>query len=380
MDFAWSAAQSALYKKFSEFAQKELGHDLAERDRQQVFDQAGWLRCGEMGLTGMCAPSQFGGGGYDALDMVAALEGLGYGSKDNGLNFSIGAHLWGTVTPLSLFGDPQQKDNYLPRLCSGEWAGALAATEAEAGSDIYSMKSKAVKLADGYSLSGEKIMITNAPIAQVFIVIARLEGAEPNKDLCAFLVEKGAPGLQVSPSVEKMGLRTAQMGSLVLNDCHIPFENLLGAEGNGTVLFAQAMEWERGLILAPALGTMQRQLEVCKARVRNRRQFGQPIGQFQRVADKIVDMYLHLESSRAFIRKFAWLKSNKRTAQMEASAAKLHTSEAWIAVSQAALQIHGGMGYLTENEIEHDLRDALGSRIYSGTSEIQRQIISHWLA
>lgn len=379
MDFAWSAAQSALNKKIAEFAQNELGHDLAARDRGQIFDGDGWLRCGEIGLTGLCAPSQYGGAGGDALDMLAALEGLGYGSRDNGLNFSIGAHLWGCVTPLNLFGNVKQKEYYLPHLCSGKWIGALAATELDAGSDIYNIKTSAVLSNDGYVLNGHKVMITNAPRAQVFIVLARLEGKPQNQDLCAFLIEKDSPGLQVGPSVEKMGLRTAMMGEITLQNCLVPSENLLGEAGNGMVIFLQAMEWERGLILAPALGTMQRQLETCQVRVRERKQFGQAIGQFQRVADRIVEMHMLLESSRSFIRKFAWLKSKKRTAQLEASMAKLHTSEAWIQVSQAALQIHGGMGYLSENEIERDLRDALGSRIYSGTSEIQRDIIARWL-
>ena len=176
-----------------------------------------------------------------------------------------------------------------------------------------------------------------------------------------------------------MGLRTAPMGEVRLDDCAVPEDARLGAEGGGLALFSHAMEWERGLILAPALGTMQRLLERSRARARERRQFDKPIGHFQLVSTKLVDMQLGLEAARLLLYKVAWLKSQGRSALMEAALAKLAVSEAWVRACQDALQLHGGEGYLSETGIERELRDALASRIYSGTSEIQRQVVAHWM-
>jgi hypothetical protein len=176
-----------------------------------------------------------------------------------------------------------------------------------------------------------------------------------------------------------MGLRTAPMGELTLVDCEVPAENRLGAEGAGLALFNHAMEWERGFILASAVGAMQRTLERCRRHVRRRRQFGKPLGAFQLVATKLVDMHLRLEAARLLLYKVAWLKSLERSAVMEAAAAKLYISEAWVRCCEDAIQLHGGYGYLTGGEVERELRDALASRLYSGTSEIQRLVIAQWL-
>jgi len=176
-----------------------------------------------------------------------------------------------------------------------------------------------------------------------------------------------------------MGLRTAAMGDVRLDECVVPLENRLGPEGGGLALFSHAMEWERGLILAPALGAMQRLLELSRQRARERRQFDQPIGHFQLVSTKLVDMQLRLESARLLLYKVAWLKARERPAIMEAALAKLAVSESWVQSCEDALQLHGGQGYLSESGIERELRDALASRIYSGTSEIQRQVVAHWM-
>jgi hypothetical protein len=176
-----------------------------------------------------------------------------------------------------------------------------------------------------------------------------------------------------------MGLRTATMGELRLDACAVPAENRLGKEGAGLAVFGRAMEWERGFILASAVGAMQRQLEQCREQARSRRQFGQPIGSFQHVSGKLVDMHLRLETARMLLYKVAWLKSVERSTLLESAVAKLYISESWVQSSQDALQIHGGRGYLTETEVERDLRDALASRIYSGTSELQRRIIAQWM-
>jgi alkylation response protein AidB-like acyl-CoA dehydrogenase len=284
--------------------------------------------------------------------------------------------MWSCVAPIVTFGTDAQKERYLRGLCSGRLIGGNAISEADAGSDAYSLKTTAVRRGDTYVLNGEKIYITNAPVADVLVVFANLEPAKKAFGITAFLVERDSPGLAVSGPKSKMGLRTTQMGSLTLSDCEVPAERRLGKEGTGVAIFTHAMEWERAFILASALGSMQRQLEDCVRYAKSRRQFDKPIGKFQLVASKLVDMRTRLETSRSLLYKVAWLKDQGKSVLLEAAMAKLHVSESWIQNCMDAMQIHGGRGYLTEYEVERDLRDALGSRIYSGTSEIQRSIIA----
>jgi alkylation response protein AidB-like acyl-CoA dehydrogenase len=379
MDFSLTAKQLELRDAIVKMAQAELGRDLLERDRAGRFDAAGWKRCAQAGLQGLTLPREYGGQGADALTAAAALEGFGYGSRDNGLNFALGAQLFGCAMPLAAFGSDEQKKRLLPGLCSGERIAALAMTEPDAGSDAYSLRASAARRGKGYVLNGRKIYVTNAPIADLVVVLATVDAQKKAHGVTAFVVEKGARGLTLTPPVEKMGLRTAQMGEVLLEDCALGEESRIGREGSGLAFFQHAMEWERGLILAPALGAMQRTLEACRARARERRQFGKPIGAFQLVATRLVDMQLRLESARLLLYKAAALKAQGKPVTMEAAMAKLAASEAWVRSAEDAIQIHGGHGYLAENGIERELRDALASRLYSGTSEIQREVIAHWM-
>ena len=228
-------------------------------------------------------------------------------------------------------------------------------------------------------LNGSKMFITNAPIADLFLVLATIDAGKGAFGLTAFLLEKGTPGLHAGENLEKMGLRTTPMGELFLEDCTVPAANRLGAEGNGMAIFRETMEWERSFILAPAVGAMQRVLEQCVRYVQQRRQFGQAIGKFQAIAHKVVEMRLRLETARLLLYKVAWLKQQNAPALEEAAMAKLYISEAWVQKCQDALQVHGGYGYLTEIELERELRDAIGSQFYSGTAEIQRQTIARFM-
>ena len=379
MNFSLTPAQVQLKESMARFAQAELSTDLQRRDRDQLFNRAGWQRCAEMGIQGLLTPQAYGGKGADPVTAVAALEGFGYGCLDNGLCFAVNAHLWGCSHPLLAFGTPAQKEKFLPGLCNGRWIGALAMSEPEAGSDAYSLRTSAERRGERYVLNGRKIFVTNGPLADVMVVLATLDPVKGAHGVTAFLVEKGTPGLECSAAVDKMGLRTAQMGELRLENCEVPAESRLGDEGAGLALFNHAMEWERGFILASAVGSMQRQLEQCRRHARTRRQFGKAIGAFQLVASKLVDMQMRLETSRMLLYRVAWLKSIDRRAIVEAAMAKLHISEAWVQTAEDALQIHGGYGYLTDTGVERDLRDAIASRLYSGTSEIQRQVIAQWM-
>ena len=379
MEFSLTSEQIGRQRRIREWAERSLNDDLEARDRARTFNRDGWRASAQLGLVGLVAPSRYGGAELDPVSTMSALEALGRGSRDNGFNFALNAHLWGCVNPLAAFGTEEQKLAYLPRLTSGEWIGALAATEREAGSDVFSLQTRATKRDDAYVLAGHKMLITNAPVADVLLVLATLDPGRVAFGLTAFLVERGTPGLRVSERVDKMGLSTAQMGEVVLDGCAVPARNRLGPEGGGLAIFNHIMEWERGFIMASAVGAMERQLEACLAYARERRQFDRPIGQFQAVAHRLVDMRVRWEASRLLLYRFAWLKREPRAALAEAAMTKLSVSEAWVRSCEDAMRIYGGYGYVTEIGVERDLRDALGSLYYSGTAEMQRQVVARWM-
>ena len=379
MEFSLSAEQRELKEAAADFARAKLNQDLAKREEAGEFPAEAWRACARFGIQGLPVPAELGGGGSDVLTTVLVMEALGYGCRDNGLIFSLNAQMWSIELPLVKFGTPAQQQAYLPGLVSGEVIGVHAMTEAESGSDAFAMRTQAERVGDGYRLNGTKLYITNAPVADVVLVFAGHPGRPKMAGLSAFLVDKGTPGFSVSRGMEKMGLRTSPMGEVVLADCLVPAEKRLGPEGAGMAIFNSSMGWERSCILASALGAMQRQLETCVAYARARKQFGQAIGKFQGVAGKVADMYLRLEAARLLVYQAAWLAGQGKPAVAEAAAAKLFTSEAWVKSSLDAIQIHGAYGYMKEAGIERDLRDAVAGTIYSGTSEIQRVILSRML-
>jgi alkylation response protein AidB-like acyl-CoA dehydrogenase len=324
-------------------------------------------------------PAELGGAGADVITTALVMEALGYGCHDNGLLFSLNAQMWSVELPLVLFGTPAQQQAYLPQMVSGEIIGAHGMTEAGSGSDALHMRARAERRDDHYVLQGTKQYITNAPVADVLLVYAVDPSRPALSGISAFLVDAATPGLSVSSSFEKMGLRTSPMGEITLNECVVPVGNRLGPEGAGMSIFNSSMEWERSCLFASTVGAMRRQLEACVEYARSREQFGQPIGKFQGVSDKIADMYVRLEAARSLIYQVAWLKQQGKSGPAEAAAAKLFTSEAWVRSSQDAIQIHGAWGYLKDAGIERDLRDAIAGTIYSGTSEIQRVVIGRML-
>ena len=379
MEFSLSAEQRELKEAAAAFARAKLNQDLAKREEAGEFPAEAWRACAEFGIQGLPVPAELGGGGSDILTTVLVMEALGYGCHDNGLIFSLNAQMWSIELPLVKFGTPAQQQAYLPGLVSGDLIGVHAMTEPESGSDAFSMRTRAERVGDHYRLSGTKLYITNAPVADVVLVFASHPGRPRMAGISAFLVDKGTPGFTVSRSLEKMGLRTSPMGEVVLDDCLVPAESRLGPEGAGMAIFNSSMAYERSCILASALGAMQRQLETCVGHARARKQFGQAIGKFQGVSDKVADMYLRLEAARLLVYRAAWLTQQGKPALIEAAAAKLFTSEAWVQSSLDAIQIHGAYGYMKEAGIERDLRDAVAGTIYSGTSEIQRVVVSRML-
>jgi hypothetical protein len=252
-------------------------------------------------------------------------------------------------------------------------------SEPGSGSDAYGMRTTAVKKDGHYVLNGSKTFVSNGPVADVIVAFAVTDKSKGAAGISAFLVEKSFKGFSVSRKIEKMGLRTSPMAELFFDNCEVPEANLLGREGAGSSLFTHSMTWERGCILSSALGAMQRVLETSIRYARERKQFGQSIGKFQQVAGKIVDMKLRLETARMMAYHGAYQRASGRTAVMEAALAKLHISDCWVKNCEDAIQIHGGYGYMTDYEIERELRDAMGSRIYSGTNEIQRNLVASLL-
>lgn len=379
MNFEFTEEQLEFKKSAIRFAQKELNDEMIKRDRDGVFSRELWRKCADFGLQGSAFPERYGGNDADILSTMLLMEGLGYGCKDSGLIFSINGQMWTVQMPILRFGSDAQKNKYLPKLCSGEWIGAHGMTEPGSGSDAFSLTTSAKLDGDYYILNGTKTFSSNAPVADVFIVFATVNKRKGFMGVTGFIVEKGFSGFSVGKSIEKMGLRTAPMAELILEDCRVPVSNRLGREGNGAAIFDDAIEWERSCILASLIGGMERQLETCIKYAKERRQFNTPIGKFQSVANKIVDMKVRLETARLILYKVAWMKKAHGKATMDAAIAKLYLSESWIRSCLDAIQIHGGYGYTTEFELERDLRDSLASTLYSGTSEIQRNIIARYL-
>ncbi|MCA1682467.1 MAG: acyl-CoA dehydrogenase family protein [Actinobacteria bacterium] len=372
--------QQALRQSIVEFARGELNHDLGRRDHDAEFSRDTWVKCARFGLQGLPVPAEYGGLGASATTTAAALEGLGYGCADNGLIFSLNAQMWACEHPLVRFGSEEQKQRYLPRLCDGTLIAAHGMSEPGSGSDAFSLKTAATRTEDGgWVLNGSKTFVTNGPESELFVVFASTNRKLGFAGLSAFLLERDLSGFDVGPPFSKMGLRTSHLGELFFTDCHVPAEALLGEEGAGMAIFNSSMRWERSLILASAVGTMRRQLERCLGYAREREQFGQPIGGFQAVSHRLADMRLRLETSHLMLCRVAALLDDGGATDLDAALTKLHLSESLVQSSLAALQIHGGYGYMTETGLEREVRDALGSQIYSGTSEMQRNVIARHL-
>jgi alkylation response protein AidB-like acyl-CoA dehydrogenase len=379
LDFAWSDEQNAFRREVIRFAKEELNERLIERDENSEFSWDAWKKCAKFGIQGLPIPAAYGGGDADCLTTLCALEALGYGCRDNGLLFALNAHMWSSEIPLLTFGTEAQKKKYLPKLVNGEWIGIHAMTEPMSGSDAYSLRTRAEKNGNCYVINGSKTFISNAQVAEMVIVFANLDPSRGPAGISAFIVDKGTPGFTISRKLHKMGLRTAPMAELAFVDCEIPAENLLGKEFDGQVIFTASMEWERICILASHLGMMQRLLETSVKYAKERHQFGKPIGEFPAVSDKIADMDIRLEAARLLLYKAAWLKSKGKHPLREAAIAKAFVGEACVQSCLEAIQIHGGYGYMTEYQIERELRDAISGKIYSGTTEIQKNIIARFL-
>lgn len=380
MDFVLDENQKLLAKKIVEFARRELNDGVEQRDRDHAFSRELWSKCGTMGLQGLPVDEDLGGVGLDPVSTVVALEAFGYGCRDGGLVFSVCAHLLACVVPIWKHGSDEQKKRLLPKLCSGELIAVNAMTEPDSGSDAFAMSTTAHPDGGDYVLNGNKTFASNGPVADLAVVYA---ATDPDKGyhggVTGFVVEREAHGYQVGQTFNKMGLRTAPLSELVFDEVRVPADAMLGGVGAGGTIFGQSMEWERICLVAAHVGSMQRLLETVVEYARTRRAFGKPIGKFQAVAHRIADMKVRLEAARLLTYKAASRLGTARDIGMDASITKLFVSESLVASALDAIRVLGGYGYMEEYEVERAMRDAVGGLLYSGTSDIQRNIIASWL-
>ncbi len=380
MDFSLTDEQRQLCETLTELG-SDLNEDLVARDHAASFSHQAWRTCGEVGVQGLPIPGEYGGAGADVVSTAVALESFGAACRDEGLTFSICAHMQSCAIPVWEYGTEEQKQRFLPGLVNGELIGGNATTEPDSGSDAFAMKTTAVADGDDYVLNGSKTFVTNGPVADVILVYA-LTNPEYRQfgGVSAFLVEKGTPGLELGSHMEKIGLRTSPWCELALQDCRLSAANRLGHEGSGAAMFASSMDWERLLVSMTYVGRMQDTLERSIEYARTRRAFGQPIGKHQAVAGKIVEMKADLEASRLLLYRAAWEKqTGGRGTQLAISLGKWFATEHRLRSALHAIQIHGGYGCASELGIERELRNAVPGSIASGTSEIQKMVIARHL-
>ena len=375
MDFARTSAQQELYERVLRFA-RQLNDDVIARDREHRFPLKEWRMCGEFGVLGLCVPEEYGGMGLDHLSTALALEALGRGCQDMGLVFAIAAHQLAVARPIVDGGSEELKRRVLPRMCSGEWVGSNAITEAEAGSDAFALKTRAEQTGDTYRLTGTKSYASNGPVAEIFLVYANSKPENGYLGIDAFVVQRGAPGLTVGQTIDKMGLHTCQTSSVYMDGVEVTAADRVGAPGGGAALFTDSMMWERGCLFAGYVGAMERQLDEVARYAAERKQNRKPIGRNQAVAHKVANMKMRLESARLLLYRACWLRDQGQDATLEIGMSKLAVSEAAIQSGLDAVQIFGAVGYSSELGIERMVRDAVPSAIFSGTSEIQRNLIA----
>lgn len=377
MHFDWTDEQLALKKAVSDFARAELARREDGLSPDTLWRE-GWDKCANFGILGLYFPQAYGGQEAGGLGTALAMETLGTVCPDAGLMFALSAQMWSVQMPIWRFGTEEQKNRYLSRLIQGSLIGAHGMTEPESGSDAFSLHAKATRDGDSYLLSGSKTFVTSAPDADLFVIFARLENRPGIFGLTAFLVERSW-GIRVGSPIHKMGLNGAPMAEVYLDDCRVPKENRLGGEGQGSRIFNDSMEWERTYILAWQIGVMERQIAEAVQYARERKLNAKPISSFQAVSHRIAEMRIRLEAARLLLYRAAWLKSEARPSSLESAIAKIYAAEAAVASALDAIQLRGGYGYATDTGVERTLRDAVGGRIYSGTSEVLRNIIAHEL-
>jgi len=382
MNFEETDEQKQIRKEVIAFCRAELNEGIDERDHRGEFPRDLFEKIGqELKLQGAAVDPAMGGRGLDPLTTIVALEAFGYACEDSGLIFAVCAHLLATTMPFSRFATDEQKQKYLPGLCDGSQVGINGMTEPGAGSDIGGLETSAVRDGDDYIINGTKTLVTNGPAGDVGTVFAVTDPeAGLQSRMTPFIVSLDSEGVTRGEDFDLLGNRTTSVGELHFENVRVSADDILGGrEGTGMAIFSHAMNWERIGLFAAHVGTMQRLTEIAIKRARTRKQFGQPIGKFEGISHTIADMKARLEASRLLVYRAASKLDRARDVALDASIAKLFVSEAYAQTAQDVLRIHGGAGYLNKTGLARPLRDAIGSTLYSGTSEIQKNIIAGWL-
>jgi len=377
MEFGLGETADAIRETTARFAADKIAPLAARIDADNTFPRELWPQMGALGLHGITVEEAFGGLGLGYLEHVVAMEEISRASASVGLSY--GAHSNLCVNQIRRWGSEAQKRRLLPALISGEHLGALAMSEAGAGSDVMSMQLRARRKGDGYVLNGTKFWITNGPAADVLVVYARTGEGDGDRALGAFVIEKDFPGFRAAQKLDKMGMRGSDTGELVFEDCEVPEENLLGPEGGGAGVLMSGLDFERAVLAGGPLGIMQACLDAVLPYVRERKQFGRAIGSFQLMQGKIADMYVALNSARAYVYAVARACDAGRAARSDAAGAILLASENAVRTALEAIQALGGAGYLKDYPLERCLRDAKLYDIGAGTNEIRRFLIGREL-
>ncbi|MFC6687325.1 isovaleryl-CoA dehydrogenase [Jhaorihella thermophila] len=368
---------NALREMVHRWAQERLKPMAAEIDRSNSFPNELWKEMGELGLLGITVPEEYGGAGMGYLAHVVAVEEIARASAS--VSLSYGAHSNLCVNQIKLNGTEEQKRKYLPRLISGEHVGALAMSEPSAGSDVVSMKLRAEKRNDHYRLNGNKYWITNGPDADTLVVYAKTDPEAGAKGITAFIIEKEMKGFSTSPHFDKLGMRGSNTAELIFEDVEVPFENVLGEENKGVAVLMSGLDYERVVLSGIGTGIMAACMDEVMPYMAERRQFGQPIGNFQLMQGKIADMYTAMNSARAYVYEVARACDRGEVTRQDAAACVLYASEEAMKVAHQAVQAFGGAGYLNDNPVGRIFRDAKLMEIGAGTSEIRRMLIGREL-
>ena len=374
MEFTLTEEQKLIQRTAREFADEYLAPRAAHHDQTAEFTAEQARRLGELGFLGMQVPEEYGGSDLDTLSYVLAMEEVSRGDAATSVTMTVQNSLvnW----PINRFGTAEQKRRYLPRLASGEWLGCYALTEPVAGSDPASMGTQAVEDGDAYVLNGSKIFISNGGVADLALVWAQTHRELKHKGVTAFILEKGLPGFEVGAEEHKMGIRGSNTVELYFKNCRVPKANILGPVGEGFKIAMMTLDGGRIGVAAQAVGIAQAAMDAAVQYAGQRKAFGQPIAELEGIRFKIADMALEIAASRLLTYHAAWAKDAGGRFSAQAAMAKLHASETATRVTHAAVQVHGGYGYLRDFPVERLYRDARITEIYEGTSEIQRLVIA----
>ncbi|MER8532873.1 isovaleryl-CoA dehydrogenase [Mesorhizobium sp. M1005] len=373
LNFGLDEDIEALRDLVRRFAQEKIAPIAAEIDRSNEFPAHLWAELGGLGLLGITADPDFGGSGMGYLAHVVAMEEISRASASVGLSY--GAHSNLCVNQINRWATQAQKERYLPSLCSGEKVGALAMSESGAGSDVVSLRLRAEKRNDRYVLNGTKMWITNGPDAETLVVYAKTDPELNSRGITAFIVEKAFAGFSVAQKLDKLGMRGSNTGELVFEDVEVPFDNVLHEEGRGVEVLMSGLDYERAVLAGGPVGLMAACLDVAIPYVHERRQFGQPIGEFQLVQGKLADMYATMNAARAYVYAVAAACDRGETARKDAAGCILFAAEKATLMALDAIQLLGGNGYINDYPTGRLLRDAKLYEIGAGTSEIRRWLI-----